>query len=177
MRSKLDGEPLPVRPGVTADGLFDRFRPTAAKAAMSLWRGYGRSLVKAGVDLDDVRQEADVRLLELISDRLDPSDKYADWMVYKSVHGHLMNVFVTGELVRFSHESIDQPGVDLGETDDNLTDIQSETLLYLRGDDRRFALLVVNGHRPLQAKKLMGWSKREFREAVERIAEALNVER
>ena len=157
-------------------GLYAQYRETALTAARKLWGMYGSALSERGIELDDLTQHAELTLLELLP-KLDESNVALPNFIHKSVLGSLCDRFIKGELKRFSNQTPTNLIENCPEPTPKLDKLLDESLLLgIEGLDLAFCELVMQGYKPHEARRLVGWNLAEYREAKQRIAEKMGVE-
>lgn len=158
------------------DRIYGKYEADAITAARRLWGVYGAVLSKCGIELNDLTQHAELVLLELIP-KLELSNPALPNFIYKSVEGRLRDKFIRGELQRFSNQiSIESMG-NLAETTPKPEKLPDQNLLlYVDGLDLAFCELVLQGHKPHEARQMIGWNMAEYRAAKQRIADKMGVD-
>ena len=157
------------------DRLYTEHRSIAHHAALGLWGAYGAALSAVGIEIDDLTQHAEMILLQLLP-KLDPNNAGLPKFIHKSIEGSLRDTFIRGELDRFSNQTPTDQIETWGEITPNSTKLSDESLLFnIEGLDEIFCELVLQGHKPHEARRLVGWNLAEYRRFKKRIGKKLGV--
>jgi len=148
------------------DELFAQYEGLAEKAAGYVWGIWGRALDNRGHTLDDLRQQAKLDLLVLAEGAEDIGGGFPTY-VWRTLTGSLRNVFVNSGILR-------DPGRIPQEVLANLPDSSAkppdETVYYIgEGSPSavdEFCQRVLAGDSELEARRAVGWTKAEQREAM-----------
>jgi len=155
------------------DRLYNEYRETVLTVARKLWSMYGPALSGHGIELDDLTQHAELTLLELIP-KVDPTNIGLQNYIYKSVEGSLRGRFVQGEIMRFSNQTPTDLTSNLAEPTPKPDKLSDESLFIdIRGFDAAFCELVLQGNKPHEARRLMGWNMAQYRAFKARIGKKL----
>jgi len=160
--------------GSERDRIYAKYHETAMSAAKKIWSAYGATLIRHGIELDDLTQHAEMTFLEILP-KLDTSNTGLPNFIYKSIEGSIRDRFLRGELERFANQTpagllknYTKPAPNPDNFDENL-------ILSMEDDDLTFCELVLQGYKPHEARRKLGWNMDEYRAAKKRIAEYMGV--
>ena len=149
------------------DSLFARYEGLAIRVATDLWNTWEPGLRGTGTGLDDLCQDARAVLLELC-DRMDRRRRGdgRPWLV-KSLRGRLFNLVkakvypkvqrVQADLSNFPDEEVD------------LSALLPDISLTFNRKTREFCQRILDGDSETEARRAVGWTKVEQREAMARL--------
>ena len=153
------------------DELYTKFAPTAEAAAGRIWSVHREELLAFGVELDDLLQQARLDLLGMIEQSLNSDHAGAANYVFLSISGLLRNKFLNN-LDRNHSQLTPNLEATLAQPDKNYPKTLTQTLLYY---DEMFCGLVLQGHKPYEARRMMGWNLAQYRAFKKRLAKKLGV--
>ena len=157
--------------------IFEAYEGLAEKAAGSVWAGAAKSLSAHGIELDDLRQQAKIDLLEMASSAKDVGGGFPTY-VWKTLTGLLKRRFISGGVMR-DLDSI-SPEV-LVNMPDSSAKSPCETVYYkwmAEGSPKmqEFCRCILVGGSEAEARRAAGWTKAEAAEALARMRRALERE-